>query len=185
MLVSKRYDVQDCRYYDDASTNKASNYQANVRSATISHSTNKYVVTNIQSNDFTPITPIGITLGNNEIFEVDMQCSNIMGMGLLDSNGKYISVNMYTSSHEAMIYDYANKSQLTQSKGTISTDWLHCTLKLVDNVISVKIYNNDVEVYSDSATLPTYYQGKTLSAYISTYWKENPLSFRNMKIKPL
>ena len=131
IFVSKRYDVEDCSFYDNATVSKTSKYSNRTdRNGTLTFSTDQYVITPpTTQGSFIGISPVEYSSNNNWSFEADVKSSHIYGLLLSLGNNHYISLSMYATNNQVGIYDYGDGNNWIDSLKSVTLSTVNSLLQ--------------------------------------------------------
>ena len=197
MFVSEIYEVEDCFRYDNASTDKTSNYST-VNLNSLTHSTDYYSAYRSlgSSPGSTYYSQIYVdeTLPTNYEISLDIWASNVTeiqsGICISDSHPQtYTGTNqgllVYQGSAKGLLY--RNNGSLTRYDNTpgISREaWYHFSMKVNGTSVTAVIKDsNNSSVYSVTQTLGNIQSWKKWNIQLGN--NAHTIRWRNLKIKPL
>lgn len=184
--------VQDCKFYDDQSSDKTSMYTSYGGTITKTYNTG-YI--QMRANTGTPSlclsTPMGSATDWSMEIEVKSSSSLFTGCVLLKDSTNYISHALYNpSSNGYASYNYpydSSKPFLFQDGSTIgqSNTWYKFKFELISNTLYYYVYNaSGTLINSKTVSLPSNYQNTNL--YFGCWTFNDAITqFRNIKVKPL
>ena len=193
------YSVQDCLYYDDASTDKHSNWDTTDSTDTISYdSTNKhYILTKTTSGDsFIKLTDSIIPSNAKIEFDIRIGGNGSKNaqprIGLFDtSTSNFVEgrVNITNTYHSISWLGRKNNTwtdlPLTNVSSLAINNWYHCELTFNGSSFSISIYNGSTLLETVTASLSDYL-GQTNKLLIdSAYENGSVWNLKNIKVKPL
>lgn len=189
-LVSETY-IQDCKFYDDQSSDKTSMYTSYGGTITKTYNTG-YI--QMQATTGTPSlclsTPMGSATDWSMEIEVKSSSSLFTGCVLLKDSTNYISHGLYNTSYGYASYNYpydSSKPFLFQDGSTTaqSNTWYKFKFELISNTLYYYVYNaSGTLINSKTVSLPSNYQNTNL--YFGCWTFNDAITqFRNIKVKPL
>lgn len=196
MFVSEIYEVQDCIRYDDATTDKTSNYQYNNLNS-LTFSTDKYIakrtIGSSASTYYSPIYPSD-TLPTNYEISVDMlaiakESDKQFGLCVSDQY-----TQTYSGTNQCFLYANSNgtalgyrvSGSLTKygESSSYNTDiWYTFKITVNGTSVSSQVLNGATVVQSWSGTLSNIQSWKKIM--IITGGQANTVYWKNLKVKAL
>ena len=196
MFSSETYAVQDCLLYDDATSNKVSNYDT--FNTTLTYDTDHYQA--VSSNSSATSNYFAFTshktdfqLPRNLEIEVDIKQTNNLngqwGISFTNSHGvststKYATCGGFagTSNQKGIICNSPWGSQRTS--GALSLDtWYHFKITVNGTTVTFKLMNGDTVLFNDSLTVS--FMSELTHLNVHQGQSANTVHFKNLKIKPL
>lgn len=191
--LQETFTIEDCKFYDDQSLNKLSQYIVKVGSVTSTYQSG-YIQIQGTTSGFCGLAP-NIELDSDDW---SMECeiksnSNILnGVLLLKNNTDYISHLIYNTTrsegYASYNYPYTGEANWlfkdTSTKGTANT-WYKFKMELISNTLYYYIYDSNGDLYnSKTVSLPSKYQNTNL--YFTPITDgSSTAQFRKVKIKAL
>ena len=196
MVLQETYEVQDCLWYDNATTDRTSDY-GKVQS-TLTHSTDHYQsvasCTSATSTYFTFVYPnTNFNLPRNIEVELDIrQTANFngqWGVSFTDGHGtststKYATCGGFsgTSNQKGIICNSPWGSQRTNGALTLS-NWYHFKITVNGTTVSFKLTDGDTVVFDDSLTVS--FMSSLTYLNVHQGQANNTIEFKNLKVKAL
>ena len=196
MFLQEIYEVQDCRFYDSASTDRSSDYtKTNI--STLTHSNGVYTVesnaSSSLSNYSSYVTPTGITIPSHFEASIDMYfttASTDIGHNLMASS----NLSIQNSQLNGIVH-----GSYRVNKGIIVRPWDSNKTNRSDGACSSNTWYTFIMEYDGTDVTGTIKQGDTVVwtgtvsnlvktiSYISAYEDggHNTYKFKNFKIKAL
>ena len=198
-LLTKTFTVQDCKFHDDASTDKSSDYTVRTtKNSTLTHNTGYYNMSGSAGGSGVGImmgrSPTSLSTSENWIFEADIHSisgSQWKSISLILDSTHMVSCIVYTNK-TFLLYDYGASAEITRT--TFSTydtnNYYRVKIKLENNVLYCGLYDtSDNLLCSMQGNLPSGYQNKTVYPSITQFANDVTanlqINFKNVKIKPL
>lgn len=196
IFLTKTYSIEDCSRYDDASTDKTSNYSYD-NLTSLTHSTDHYeavrTITGDATNYYSPIY-IDESLPSDYEISVDVNCTNVAdGQTMLTVSPNHPST--YSGASEIGIVSTSVRYGLFKrisgaftsyaTSGSLSNNaWYKFIVKVEGTSVTGKILNSQgTEIHSSTQTISEvtgYNKWNIVCGYLA-----NTLKFKNLKIKPL
>lgn len=193
--VSDTYEMEDCKFYDDQSTNKLSSYSTIKGSLTTSYSQNDYVQIKATSGSFNAFAPnIELSTDDEWVIEADIiqtdSSSNLyVGMILQQSSNSnnYISNLLYADAYRSYGYGTPN-AYLFQDSSTGATvnNWYHFKWEFKDGKLIYTVENSNHQILARQIiTLPSVYDNTNVKMGIISYGASlyPTVRFKNLKVK--
>ena len=195
-VLQEIFVLEDCRFFDNASTDRSSDY-TNTNISSVTHSDGAYTVVSSASSStstyYAMVTPTGVSMPSNFEASVDMYFTTDPNSNLAHV---LIATNSLTSNsnslNSAELGHYrVNKGFITRpwddslarrTNGTLSDNtWYKFIIQYNNGVFTGIIKQGDTTVFSDSISMSkTFnYVGACENAGHNTY------KFKNLKIKAL
>ena len=197
IIFSKTYEVSDRLFYDDATTDKSSKYVSrsvgNGKSCTISYANNEYNLTARGSGvSWYGVSPLSLSTSDNWEITATMKSTNtnptFVSLGFANDGANHIEHILYPNSSPSnyAVYGYGSPNSYLISPINISLSgntYYTFKVRLVNGVVSLKVYNGETLIIDSSYTLPSNYEditvypvvscfGNTTQNNSSTYFKE-------------
>lgn len=190
-LVQETFTVEDCKFYDDMSSNKLSEYTTKLGSITSTYQ-NGYIEI-IGGNSWNALSPIEINSANDWSMECEIKTnSNLMNVvHLLKDSTNFISDALYISQttygYASYNYPYSSSKPFLFEDHTLkytTNTWNKFKLELKSNTLYYYLYDsNGTLLASKTVTLPSIYQNSNLYFCPGVY--NGTAQFKNVKIKAL
>lgn len=193
MLVSETYSIQDCLFYDNASSDKTSNY--NITNASLSFDTDHYQSiassTSSTSNYFAFVNPkASLGLPRNLEVELDIkQTGNLTGqwgVSFTDSQGKTTSTKYATcgafTNQKGIICNSPWGAQRTDGTLSLNT-WYHMKITINSTTVSLELKQGDTTLFNDSLVVS--FMSSLTYLNIHQGQSSNTVQFKNLKVKAL
>ena len=195
--IQETFEVQDCKFYDDMSSNKLSQYITKIGSVTSTYQSG-YIQIQGTSN-FCGLAP-NIELDSSDDWsmecEIKTNSNTYNGVLLLKNNTDFISNVIYDNNYAYVSsygyasynYPYTGDSNWlfrdTSLRGNSNT-WYKFKMKLISNTIYYYLYNSNGDLLtSKTVSLPSKYQNTDI--YFTPLTEgSSTAQFRNVKIKAL
>lgn len=204
-LVSKTYEVSDRLFYDDATTDKSSKYVSrcvgNGKSCTISYANNEYHLTATGSGtSWYGVSPISVSTSDNweitSMIKVVLSGSDgqFVSLGLANGGSNHIEHILYPKSNPTSyaVYGYGSPNSYIIPVTNVSLSentYYTFKVKLVNGVVSLKVYNGETLIIDTSYTLPSNYEDITVYPVVSCFGNTNVNNtstyFKEYSVKPL
>jgi len=160
-------------------------------SATGTYVANEYIQISNNTGDFRGLSPYELSTSDNWVVEADIMQTNdsnrqYKGFYIIrtDDSSRWSWLIQYNNSHAFYVKDTGTIAT-SQSGSSINT-WYHFKLQLENGVFYYEVTDtSDNVLFSNTWTLDSYYQNKTIRAYIYAYDTSNIVRFRNVLVKPL
>lgn len=194
MFLIQRYEVQDCKFYDDQSTNKVSRYSSIYGNPTISYSS-QYLTIGGSNSAWNISSPIEVSTSDNWCFEADcMFNSNDMpfcGIALSKKStpSNILSFIGYTTSISS--FEYGNSVSavwVDNSYNVTKGNWYHFKWECVNGKLIYSVFDSqETLITTTEITIPSNYQNTNVYLCITKYGDLSNTNkyFRNIKVKPL
>lgn len=199
-IFSSEIYVEDCRFYDDCSTDDLSSYIQNLNNGTVTYTDNSYYIARTSSSisNFNQLqVPVTGLTGDVE-FSVEMKLSAITGNTnggiwladkLITSSSNYQSMNGYGleqySSNKGLIkYTNGSSSNVSRTTPNINTnEWYEFKFKIDNGQLTSTITSvTDESVVFNNSTSYSY---SFSILFLLSNWKDTNSYYRNIKVKPL
>ena len=194
MFVSKRYDVVDAWKYDNASSDKSSQY-TQFNSPSFSYNSNGYYTLKKQSGEnWGFVTPYNTPITTNDNVSIEMTIINagmFGAVGLYKSNTLHLPLTYYSIDHNVGMYGYGSTNNWIIPTETISTTApLKLKLELKNGVLDCYVYdNNGTLVWSKTnVSIPSTFNNTDLKLVVGDPLHNstnNYVNFKDILIKPL
>ena len=194
MFSSETYSIEDCKFYDNTSSDKSNNYTTNSNIA-LSFDTDHYVAVssvgnNVSSNFYGLLKP-NIAFSNDIIIECDIKqtvtSTATYGISIVNNTGvsttnvsKYYQLSNYNGNKGLTTNPWTEK----RTTGSLSNDtWYHFKLTITNGSGTGEIKQGNTTVYNDSLSYSQFSSLAYICLTASQY--PNTIQFKNFKVKPL
>jgi len=198
ILLIQTYRIQDCKFYDDGTSDKSNSYSAkklgvNLITNSISYSNSTYTVTSgVNSSAWTGVSPpISLSTTDNWIVRIKVKGNLFSGLTLGDNIDKHLAMIRYLNDHNWGVYGYVqpNNWVIPRRSLTTSNTYYIQEVKLENGTLTYSIYNtNETLLDSASVSLPSAYENITLYPCAATYPNDssnNKVYFQEFMVKSL
>jgi len=159
--------------------------------ATGTYVANEYIQISNNTGDFRGLSPYELSTSDNWVMEADIMQTNdsnrqYKGFYILrtDDSSRWSWLIQYSNSHVFYVKDTGTIAT-SQSGSSINT-WYHFKLQLENGVFYYEVTDtSDNVLFSHTWTLDSYYQNKTIRAYIFAYDSSNTVRFKNVSVSKL
>ena len=191
-LLSEAYTVEDCRWYDDASSNKSSSY-TQYNSPSFSYNTNGYYRLGKSSGGWGFVTPMNtpITTNDNISIEVTWESVGKFGsIGLYKSTSVHLPICYYTSTEVGMYGYGSTNAWVVPTETTNINPPVILNYELNDGKVNLFVYDeNKVLIWSKTnISIPSIFNNSNLYLVVGMpdhSDNTNYSNFKNLKIKRL
>ena len=189
--------ITDASFYDDCSTNKVSAYTRRLGSSSISYDNNGYLTTTEGSSEgwlvFSPVDALSTNTDwciEAKIKQTNYPNSLYHSLNLVQktNSSNHISLCLYSSNFASYGYGSPNTYLISPDSSVTSTggNWYRLKCELQNGTIYITIYDNsDVQIYSNSVSLPSNYQNIEVYPCFGGYYGGTTRQYKNILVKPL
>ncbi len=191
--LSDEIQIEDCDWYDDASSDKSSSY-TRYESPTFNYNSNGYYYIRKSGSAWGFVTPMTTPITTNDDISIEVKFEYVgmfLGIGLYKSDTVHLPLTYYHSDNKIGMYGYGSTNNWIVAQESISAS-APITMKfdLKDNVINLSVYdNNGALVWSKSnIAIPSTFNNSDLYLVIGNPNHNNTNNyahFKNVKIKSL
>lgn len=188
MNLQETYELEDCTFYDDQSSNKVSQYTARMSSATPVYNTDHLTLIG-NTNDWALASVYGVSTANNFLIEAELSTpSSFLELGYWLSGTYHISTIGYPLDSKFRCYNYANSPSLLweQSQTVSKNTYYKVQMSLENGTLTFKVWDsNNTLLFTKTASLPSNYQNTTVYPCFGVYGQNNAVNMKKLKVKPL